>query len=83
MVSLGLGSYVAVNAIFGLPSLTECRMILDFNENKAHSKLMQIQFPLSLTEASTGLQKSIDFAPDHFVLPNQQTYLEKSFVITQ
>ena len=42
MVSLGLGSYVAVNAIFGLPSLTECRMILDFNENKAHSKLMQI-----------------------------------------
>ena len=58
-------------------------MILSFDEIKAHSKAMQISFPLSLTESSTGLQKLIDFAPADFVQSNQQTSLAKAFIITQ
>ena len=72
-----------MNLIFVLPSLNDWKITLDFDKSKSHSKAMQILFPLSLTEASTGLQKSIDFAPTDFVRPKQQTSLAKLFIITQ
>ena len=48
-VKFSLGSSVAVNEIFGLPSFTGWIMILDFDESKEHCKVMQISFPLFLT----------------------------------
>ena len=58
-------------------------MILDFDESKSHSKAMQISFLLSLTESSTGLQKSIDFAPAEFVQTKNHNSLAKASIITQ
>ena len=82
-VSFGLGSFVAVNAIVGLPYLTDWKVILYFDGSKAHSKAMQISFPLSLKEASTVLQNLIDVSPYGFVWPKNQTSLSKSFIINQ
>ena len=58
-------------------------MILDFDESKSHSKAMQISFLLSLTEYSTGLQKSIDFAPAEVVQTKNQTSPAKASIINQ
>ena len=44
-----------MNEIVGLPSLTDWKMILDFDESKSHYKAIHIVFPLSLTEAYAGL----------------------------
>ena len=81
--NFGVGSSVYVNAIVGLPSLTDCKMILDFNESKSYSKAIYISFPLSLTEVFTGSQKSIDFSPADLIQPKQQTYLAEELNITQ
>ena len=76
-VILGLHFSVDVNEIICLPSLTDWKMTLDFDESKAHYKAMQISFPLFLTEASTGLQQSINFVPTNFFWPKQQTSICK------
>ena len=72
-----------MNAIIGLPSLTDWKMILDFNDSKTYYKAMHISFPLLITEASTCLYNSINFVPADFVRTKQYTSLAKAFIITQ
>ena len=49
-VNFCLSYSIDVNAIVGLLSLTDWKMILDFDKSKPYYKAMHISFPLSLME---------------------------------
>jgi hypothetical protein len=46
-ISFGLGESISVNAIIGLPTLKEFKMVLDVDSGIATSKLLNKDFKLS------------------------------------
>ena len=71
---LSIGATVSVNAIIGLPTLTDRKRILDIDENKASSKTMQLWLPLPFLDASPGLPiHSLSFSASDPVRQKQQT----------
>ena len=58
-ISFGLGKSVSVNAIIGLPTLREWRMVLDVDRGIASSKLLNINFDLAFQHATSGFPDGI------------------------
>ena len=84
LFTFGLGATVSANVINGLPTLTDWKMILYLDENKAFSKTMLLWFPLSFLDDSPDLPvDSLSFSASNFVTPNQQTPTKIMFIIEQ
>lgn len=69
ILSIALGSSVAVNTIIGIPDLKLLGGILDFVDNILILKSAKIKFLLHGGRADGGLPSSITFDPSSFVRP--------------
>lgn len=69
ILSLALGSSVAVNTIIGIPDLKLLGGVLDFVDNVLILKSAKIKFLLHGGRADGGLPSSVTFDPSSFVRP--------------
>ena len=51
-LSFGLGKAIKVNAIIGLPTFKQWKLILDLDANRATSKILGVYFDLCLEHAA-------------------------------
>ena len=72
-ISFGLGESVSVNAIIGLPTLKELKMVLDVDSGIATSKLLRKEFNLSFQHAASGFPEGVVFDKADFVRPRRKT----------
>ena len=72
-ISFGLGESISVNAIIGLPTLKEFKMVLDVDSGIATSKLLNKDFKLSFQHAASGFPDGIVFDKADFVRPRRPT----------
>ena len=72
-LSFGLGAAIRVNAIIGLPTFEEWKIILDVDSKHASSKLLNCYFDLCFQHAATGFPQGITFNPSTFVRPHRPT----------
>ena len=68
-ISFGLGDSISVNGIIGLPTLRECKMVLDIGEGIAYSKLLHLRWNMDFIDASQGLPDGVAFSEKNFVPP--------------
>ena len=66
-LSFGLGLGIKVNAIVGLPTFREWRLILDLDSNQVTSKLLGLIFDLTFNHAATGFPEGVTFNTSQFV----------------
>ena len=72
-LSFGLGESISVNAIIGLPTLREWKMVLDMDTGLATSKLLNKEFILSFQHAASGFPEGVTFKKEEFVRPIRHT----------
>ena len=72
-LSFGLGASIRVNAIIGLPTFREWKIVLDVDSKRASSKLLECYFELCFQHAAKGFPDGVTFDPATFVRPQQQT----------
>ena len=72
-LSFGLGESISVNAIIGLPTLKEWKLIMDMDSSCATSKLLGQEFPLTFKHAASGFPDGVAFAKEDFVRPLRHT----------
>ena len=72
-ISFGLGESISVNAIIGLPTLKEFKMVLDVDSGIATSKLLNKDFKLSFQHAASGFPDGIVFDKVDFLRPRRPT----------
>ena len=72
-LSFGLGESISVNAIIGLPTLKEWKMVMDMDSGIATSKLLRQEFPLTFKHAASGFPDGVTFVQDEFVRPLRHT----------
>ena len=72
-LSFGLGESISVNAIIGLPTLKEWKMIMDMDSGIATSKLLRREFPLTFKHAASGFPDDVTFVQDKFIIPLRHT----------
>ena len=72
-ISFNLCKSVSVNAIIGLPTLKEWKMVLDVDSGIATSKLLGREFKMSLQHAASGFPAEVLFNRTDFVHPRRQT----------
>ena len=83
-ITFDIGATVSVDSIIVNPTVTDCKMILELEKNKAFSKTLQFWFPLSFFDASSDLPVDLSsFSASDFVIPKHQTPDGKVFVIWQ
>ena len=78
LLLFGLGKAISVNAILGLPTLRDWKIMFDVDENKAISKELNRYFELSYWHAAFGSPSSITFTKDDFVRPPQPNQIGKA-----
>ena len=69
-IAFGLGESISVNAIVGIPTWKSWGLTLDLVNNIASSAALHLSFPISFTNASTGLPPGIQFTSADFVRPS-------------
>ena len=79
-LSFGLGEYILVNAIIGLPTFKEWQLVLDVSSSQVYSKLMDTVFDLSFEHAAKGLPASVQFVKEDFVRPTRLNPLGQALV---
>ena len=79
-LSFGLGESIQVNAIIGLPTIKEWKLVLDVDGKIATSKEIGIDFDLCFQHAATGFPEGISFDPATFVRPQQVTNMGLSLL---
>ena len=79
-LSFGLGESIQVNAIIGLPTIKEWKLVLDIDGKVAASKEIGIDFDLCFQHAATGFPEGIIFDPATFVRPQQVTNMGLSLL---
>lgn len=67
ILSIALGSSVAVNTIIGIPDIKSLGGVLDFVDNVLILKFAKIKFCLHGGCADNGLPPSVNFDPSTFV----------------
>ena len=72
-LSFGLGASIRVNAIIGLPTFREWKIVLNVDSKRASSKLLECYFELCFQHAAKGFPDGVTFDPATFVRPQQQT----------
>ena len=72
-LSFGLGESISVNAIIGLPTLKEWKLIMDMDSSCATSKLLRQEFPLTFKHAASGFPDGVAFAKEDFIRPLRHT----------
>ena len=72
-LSFGIAESIAVNAIIGLPTIWEWKLVLDVDANRASSKLLDVYFDLNFQRASSGLPTAVTFTASDFVRPPRET----------
>ena len=72
-LSFGLGEAIKVNAIIGLPTFKEWKLVLDLDENRLTSKSLGIYFDLCFEHAATGFPPGITFNRNDFIRPPRKT----------
>ena len=71
-ITFSIGATISGNDIIRLATLTDWKLILDLDKNKAFSKTIQRRFPLSFLDASPDLPLySSYFSASYFVRPKQ------------
>ena len=73
LVVIGLGESVTVNAILGLPTIREWKLVLDVDDGKAMSKVLGIYFDLDFQHATQGFPQGVSFNKNQFVRPPTKT----------
>ena len=73
LISFGLGESISVNAIIGLPTIKEWKIVLDVDAGYATSKLLRKKFDLTFQHASNGFPTGVEFTKDDFVRPKRAT----------
>jgi len=69
IISFGLGSSVAVNAIIGLPTIKAWACIIDFTNDTMSSALLGLRFKLHSAPANAGLPSGVTFESTEFIRP--------------
>ena len=58
-ILFALGELVRVNAILGLPTIKEWKLVLDVDDGKAMSKVLGIYFDLDFQHAAQDFPKGV------------------------
>ena len=72
-LSFGLGAAIRVNAIIGLPTFKEWKIILDVDSKRASSKVLNCYFDLCFQHAAMGFPQGVTFDPSTFIRPHRPT----------
>ena len=72
-LKFGLGKDVQVNAIVGMPTWKAWGLILDLHNDRCHSAILNLWFPVLFGDAASGLPPSVKFSSSDFVRPSQPT----------
>ena len=72
-LEFGLGESISVNAIIGLPTLKEWKMVIDMDSCTATSKLLNLNFELAFQHAASGFPDGVTFKKEDFVRPQRPT----------
>ena len=68
-LSFGLGKAIKVNAIIGLPTFKQWKIILDLDTNRATSNHLGVYFDLCFQYAAQGLPPNVKFNVTNFIRP--------------
>lgn len=79
-LSFGLGDAISVNAIIGLPTFKEWKLVLDVAEKRANSTVLGCYFDLTFNHAANGLPTGVTFTKDDFFLPPRHTAVGSQLV---
>ena len=72
-ISFGLGEAIKVNAILGLPTFRDLKLVLDVDDSRVTSKVLGIYFDLCFQHAATGFPEGVTFSKKDFVRPPRKT----------
>ena len=72
-ISFSLGEAIKVNAILGLPTFRDLKLMLDVDAYRVTSKVLGIYFDLCFQHAATGFPQGVTFSKEDFVRPPRKT----------
>ena len=72
-ISFGRGKSVSVNAIIGLPTNKECKLVWGVDAIRATSKLLNLHFNFSFQHEASEFSAGVTFCDKDFIWPKQQT----------
>ena len=71
-LSFDLGKAIKVDAIIGLPTFKQWKIILDLDTNYATSKHLGVYFDLCVQHTAQGLPSNVKFNATNFIRPARQ-----------
>ena len=71
IISFGLGAYVAVNSIIGLPTLRQWSGLINFGANKLVATALNAQFHALYEPTNQRLPPTVTFTEDTFIRPGR------------